>query len=128
MSLRHSSATPPSLAARERFLQIAGEVHDLEDSSVADLFADLNNTILDKHVQETRDIISALMRIYKGTYSICSDCGGSIGFDRLTACPTTKRSVRCQDAYEKTHLEGLNSRLWISLAENIFEAVSSFRQ
>ena len=96
---------------KERFLQIAGEVHDLEDSSVADLFADLNMTILDKHVQETRDINSALIRIDKGTYSTCSDCGESIDFDRLVAYPTAKRCVRCQNVYEKTHREGNHSRL-----------------
>ena len=98
-------------AAKERFLQIAGEVQDLEDRSVADLFADLNLTILDKHVQETRDINSALIRIGKGTYGICSECGGSIGSDRLAAYPTAKRCVRCQDNYEKSHREGLHSKL-----------------
>ena len=98
-------------SAREHFLQIAGEVRDLEDQSIADLFADLNMTILDKHVQETRDINSALIRIDKGTYDICSDCGESIDFDRLAAYPTATRCVRCQDAYEKTHREGLHSSL-----------------
>jgi len=98
-------------SAKEHFLQIAGEVQDLEDRSVADLFADLNMTILDKHVQETRDINSALIRIDKGIFDICSDCGGSIDFDRLTAYPTATRCVRCQNAYEKIHIEGLHSRL-----------------
>ena len=98
-------------SAREQFLQIAGEVHDLEDTSVADLFADLNLTILDKHVQETRDINKALIRIDKGTYDICSDCGESIDFDRLAAYPTAARCVRCQDVYEKTHREGIHSTL-----------------
>ena len=98
-------------SAREHFLQIAGEVHDLEDTSVADLFADLNLTILDKHVQETRDINNALIRIDKGTYDICSDCGESIDIDRLAAYPTATRCVHCQDVYEKTHIEGIHSRL-----------------
>lgn len=98
-------------SAKERFLQIAGEVHDLEDQSIADLFADLNLAILDKHVQETRDINSALIRINKGTYGTCSDCGGSIDVERLTAYPTASRCVRCQDAYEKTHIEGKHSTL-----------------
>lgn len=98
-------------SAREHFLQIAGEVRDLEDQSIADLFADLNMTILDKHVQETRDINSALTRIDKGTYDICSDCGESIDLDRLTACPTAARCVHCQDTFEKTHREGLHSTL-----------------
>ena len=98
-------------AARERFLQIAGEAQDLEDRSVADLFADLNLTILDKHVQETRDIHDALIRINKGTYGTCCDCGESIDFERLTVWPTAARCVRCQDAYEKTHIEGKHPKL-----------------
>ena len=98
-------------SAKEHFLQIAGEVRDLEDMSVADLFADLNLTILDKHVQETRDINSALIRINKGTYGTCSDCGGSIDFERLGAYPTASRCVRCQETYEKTHIEGKHSTL-----------------
>ena len=98
-------------SAKERFQQISGEVHDLEDQSIADLIADLNMTILDKHVQETRDINSALIRIDKGTYDNCDDCGESIGFDRLSAYPTASRCLRCQGIYEKTHLEGMHSRL-----------------
>ena len=98
-------------AARERFQQISGEVHDLEDESIADLFADLNLTVLDRHVQETRDINSALARIDKGTYDTCSDCGGSIDYDRLAACPTASRCLRCQNAWEKTHYEGSHARL-----------------
>lgn len=98
-------------SAREHFLQIAGEVRDLEDMSVADLFADLNMTIMDKHVQETRDIHSALIRIDKGTYGTCSDCGSSIAFDRLAAYPTAERCVDCQNAYEKSHVEGFHSTL-----------------
>ena len=98
-------------AARERFQQISGEVHDLEDQSVADLFADLNLTVLDRHVQETRDINSALARIEKGTYDICSDCGESIDYARLAAYPTASRCVGCQGAWEKTHYEGSRARL-----------------
>ena len=98
-------------SAKERFLQIAGEVRDLEDQSIADLLTDLNMTLLDKHVQETRDINSALIRIDKGTYDLCSDCGEAIGFDRLTAYPTALRCVRCQEAYEKSHIEGMHSNL-----------------
>ncbi len=110
-TLWHEIGSELKGSAKEHFLQMAGEVHDLEDQSIADLFADLNMTILDNHVQETRDINNVLIRIGKGIYDICSDCGGSIDLDRLTACPTAIRCLRCQDAYEKTHFEGSHSRL-----------------
>jgi RNA polymerase-binding protein DksA len=88
---------------KEHFMQISGEVHDLEDSSIADLFTDLNITLLDRHVQETRDINSALIRINKGTFGVCIDCGEPIGYDRLMAYPTAIRCIRCEEVYENTH-------------------------
>lgn len=96
---------------KEHFIKIAGEVQDLEDRSIADLFTDLNITLLDKHVQETRDINSALIRINKGTFGVCSDCGEPIGYDRLMAYPTAKRCVHCQEIYENTHAGNLHPKL-----------------
>ena len=96
---------------KEHFMQIAGEVQDLEDRSIADLFTDLNITLLDKHVQETRDINSALIRINKGTFGVCTDCGESIGYDRLMAYPTATRCIRCEEVYEKTHAGNLHPKL-----------------
>lgn len=98
-------------SARERFLQVAGEAQDLEDRSFADLISDLNVSMTDKHVQETRDVNDALIRINKGTFGICEGCGQTIDFDRLLAYPTAARCVRCQEVYEKTHLGGAHSRL-----------------
>lgn len=96
---------------KERFLQIAGEAQDLEDRSFADLITDLNISMVDKHVQETRDINDALNRMHKGTYAICAECGERIDFERLLAYPTASRCVRCQQAYEKSHVGGTQSRL-----------------
>ena len=100
-----------SEADKERFLQVAGEAQDLEDRSLGDLITDLNISIVDKHVQETRDINDALIRIHKGTIGICADCGGDIAFERLLAYPTASRCLRCQQAYEKSHVDGIHSRL-----------------
>ena len=88
---------------QEHFLKLAGEVHDMEDESIAVFLTDLNTTMVDRHVQETRDINSALNRIHGGTFGVCKECGGSIGYERLLAYPTANRCVRCQNVYEKTH-------------------------
>jgi RNA polymerase-binding transcription factor DksA len=96
---------------QERFLQVAGEAQDLEDRSFADLISDLNITLIDKHVQETRDINDALIRINKGTIGHCGECGGYIDFERLLAYPTASRCLRCQQVYEKTHAGGDHSTL-----------------
>ena len=96
---------------KEHFIQIAGEAQDLEDRSVADLITDLNITLIDKHVQETRDINSALIRINKGTFGICNDCGEPVGYDRLMAYPTAKRCIHCQEVHEKSNVEVLHTKL-----------------
>lgn len=100
-----------SASDRERFLKVAGEAQDLEDRSFADLITDLNISLIDKHVQEARDINDALLRINKGTIRICGECGEDLDFERLLAYPTAIRCLRCQQAYEKTHVGGDHSRL-----------------
>ena len=90
-------------SAKERFQQIAGEVRDRGDESLADMLTDLNMTLVDKHVQETRDINSALIRIAEGIYGTCEDCDRPIGFDRLAAYPTASRCIHCQETWETTH-------------------------
>jgi RNA polymerase-binding protein DksA len=87
----------------EHFIDLAGQVHDLEDESVADLLVDLGLSIIDKHVEEIRDIDTALMRIAKGQYGVCVDCQAEIGIDRLHAYPTATRCQPCQASYERNH-------------------------
>ena len=90
-------------SAKERFQQIAGEVRDRGDESLADMLTDLNMTLVDKHVQETRDINSALIRIAEGIYGTCEDCDKAIGYERLAAYPTATRCIHCQETWEQTH-------------------------
>jgi len=87
----------------QRFIDLAGEVHDLEEASVADLLADLDLAILDLHIAEIRDIDSALMRIAEGGYGTCSDCGDDIAIERLRVYPTAKRCRPCQSRYETNY-------------------------
>ena len=87
----------------QRFIDLAGEVHDLEEASVADLLADLDLAILDLHIAEIRDIDSALMRIAAGGYGICMDCGDEVAVERLRVNPTAKRCQPCQSRYESSH-------------------------
>lgn len=87
----------------EQYVARAGEVHDLEEESVADLLKDVQLADIDRHVEEIRDIEAALLRLADGTYGLCADCGNPIGHDRLAAYPTAKRCVVCQEQHEKTH-------------------------
>src|SRR5512134_3699249 len=84
------------------YIELAGRVTDTADESAADLIADTGAAIVDRHVQELRDIEAALRRMVDGSYGECSDCGTGIEFERLQVYPTAKRCVRCQGQREKT--------------------------
>jgi RNA polymerase-binding protein DksA len=77
---------------------------DIGDQSVGDALADLNLALIDRHIQELRDIEAARMRIKGGRFGICIDCGDEIGFERLLAYPTAKRCLACQRQREKTYV------------------------
>ncbi len=88
----------------QQYIELIGRVPpDIGDQSVGDALADLNLAIIDRHVQELRDIDAAKLRIKAGTYGVCIDCGESIGVERLRAYPTAKRCRPCQQQREKTY-------------------------
>lgn len=85
----------------ERYLELAGRVHDTGDEAVADLLADINLAVVDQHVREIQDIENALLRMGEGRYGICIECDEDIGYKRLHAYPTAKRCHSCQVKHEK---------------------------
>ncbi len=89
----------------QRYEEIIGRAPaDAGDASQSDELADLNLSMLDRHVSELRAIEAAEARMGAGTYGTCEHCGGDIGFERLLAFPTAVRCVRCQGQWERTHL------------------------
>ncbi len=90
-------------ANSEHYADLAGQVHDPEESSVADLLVDLNLATIEKHVAELRQVETALARLKEGEYGTCIDCGAPIGEARLLANPVAQRCIRCQEVWEKTH-------------------------
>ena len=76
---------------------------DAGDESVADLLADLGATMVDRQVQELREIEAARDRMRDGSYGECIKCGSEIPFERLLAYPTALRDVPCQNQYEKNY-------------------------
>ncbi len=87
-------------ADTEQYAQIAGQVHDAQDESLADLLVDVNLDEIDRDVQTVRDIDAAQRRILSGTYGRCLDCGEPIQFERLDVYPTAKRCLECQARHE----------------------------
>ncbi len=96
---------------KESFQKLAGEVHDMEELSVADLLVDLNHAEIDHLLKELHEVEDALRRIREGRYGICIDTGKPIELERLKAYPAAKRTARAQTVYEKTHAGGTPSSL-----------------
>lgn len=90
----------------QRHKDLAGMVADAGDESVANMLADLETAIVDRHVQELRGIEAARKRIASGDYGICTDCRGEIDFKRLAVLPATTRCSVCQQKYETTYAHG----------------------
>lgn len=76
---------------------------DTGDEAIGDLLADINLTVIDRHVKEIREVEAATARIAAGSYGNCTDCGETIGFERLSASPTATRCIACQQQREKTY-------------------------
>jgi RNA polymerase-binding transcription factor DksA len=87
----------------EHYIDLAGQVHDLEEESVADLLVDIELAVIDLHVCEIREIDAALMRLAKGQYGICVDCADEIDVPRLQAQPAARRCSLCQENFERNH-------------------------
>ena len=96
----------------QQYVELIGRVPaDIGDQSVGDALADLNLAIIDRHIQELRDIEATRARIRDRTFGICIGCGEDIGYDRLRAYPTAKRCVVCQQQQERTYAHGATPTL-----------------
>ncbi len=81
------------------------EPGDPGDESIATALADFNLTLLDRHIDEIRDIEAALQRIRNDEYGVCIDCGVDIDFNRLQARPTAQRCIVCQEKHEREYAQ-----------------------
>jgi RNA polymerase-binding transcription factor DksA len=95
----------------EHFADLAGRVHDSGDESVADLLADVNLAIIDRHVEEIREVEAAILRMSAGTFGLCVDCNGEIAAQRLTAYPSASRCLRCQSKWERSYAQPGHAKL-----------------
>jgi RNA polymerase-binding transcription factor DksA len=101
LALREEVRNTLLRADAEKYADIAGAVHDLEDESLADLLTDITHAEIGRDIEEIRDIESALQRLASGTYGICIRCQKSIDRERLDAYPTAKRCLPCQQLHER---------------------------
>jgi RNA polymerase-binding transcription factor DksA len=95
------------LSLQEDYAQLASEAPDPGDASFADLSVDLGNAAVTRDLAELRAIEAARVRMEKGSYGECSECGFEIPYERLQALPTADRCAPCQGRYEKMHFDAL---------------------
>ena len=89
--------------ADEKFLELAGEVHDTGDESVANMLEESHQALLERHLRELQKIDVARTRLADGDIDRCIDCGGEILYERLRVYPVATRCIRCQTLHEKTY-------------------------
>ena len=96
----------------QQYIELIGrEPADAGDASVGDALADLNLGIIDRHIQELRDIEAAKARLKEGSYGVCIDCQMPIDIKRLLAYPTAKRCLTCQGKQERTFAHASTPKL-----------------
>lgn len=98
-------------SSSEHYADLVGEAGDAGDASVAVLLRDVAEAEVRRDVLEIRDIVAAGQRIAAGRYGACVDCGTAIGYPRLSAYPTAKRCLPCQQTREKTGRYGARPTL-----------------
>lgn len=95
----------------DAYANLASEVRDTGDASVADLLVDLGHASIDRHVDEMSHIEAAIARIDADTYGFCTDCGEPIAEARLEAYPSAARCIDCQTRLEHARGAGRTPRL-----------------
>lgn len=88
-------------ADEERYIELATQVHDVGEESVADLLSDVNLAVIDRELHELSEVEAALQRIGQGGFGRCVDCDNDIDVARLQAHPTARRCHACQARREK---------------------------
>ncbi len=103
MALRAEIRQELLASDEERYIELAGLVHDLEDESVADLLVDINLESIDRHIHALQAVDAALLRMSTDEYGLCIECLCPIGYARLQASPSAPRCLLCQDKFEHSH-------------------------
>jgi DnaK suppressor protein len=95
----------------QKYLDLAGTVHDLGDEAVANELIETDDALIERHVQELRAIAAARGRLANGSIYRCIECDRDIGYERLLAYPVAMRCAVCQERHEKTHAHEATPRM-----------------
>ena len=84
-----------------RFAQLAGEVPDAGDASVADVEIDSASAERTRDSEELAKVRQALARIEAGAYGVCLDCGRPIPLERLRVFPWARYDIEHESQREQ---------------------------
>jgi len=85
----------------------AGEEFDVSRADdINNILADVDTALLDKQINEMRELEMSEKYLMELEFGDCVDCGEEIGFERLIANPSTQRCIECQRKFEKFYPSG----------------------
>ena len=90
-------------SGHEHFADLAGEVADAGDASVADMLIDHDIAVIRRQVEELTQVEAAKARVDAEDFGDCEECGADIGVPRLLAVPHATRCIGCQGQHEKMY-------------------------
>lgn len=90
-------------SGHEHFSDLAGEVSDAGDASVADMLIDHDIAVIKRQVEELTQVEQAQNSVNNADFGDCDECGAEIGLPRLLAMPHATRCVTCQGQHEKMY-------------------------
>ena len=101
-------------ALHKRYLELQAEIRsELVESGeefninqaddINNILADVDTALIDKQINEMRELEISLKYLMELELGDCIDCGNEIGFERLLAYPSAQRCIECQQRYEKAY-------------------------
>lgn len=80
----------------------AGEEFDVSRADdVNNILADVDTALIDKQINEMRELEMSEKYLMELEFGDCVDCGEEIGFERLIANPSAQRCIKCQRKFEQ---------------------------
>ena len=95
----------------EQHRTLANTAPDTTGEALARAFIDVEIALIDRHVNELRDIEAARQRMHNGVYGTCADCEEAVPYARLMAYPIAKRCIACQQKHDKLYAHEGTPRL-----------------
>lgn len=93
-------ATPQGMGA-ERDLPVPEIETSPADKATVRLLNDLALEAAGHNAAQMQVLRHALSKFEDGSYGLCEECGGDIGFSRLQARPEARLCITCQTRLEK---------------------------